>query len=445
SLDGDIAPASTSTTARTLILEGDGNGTVNGIAANSVNRVLWLTKGGAGTWTLNAANTYTGTTSVQGGTLKLGSGGSISASTRIDLAAGATLDVSAVTGGFVLSGSQTLSGAGTVAGNVADTTGAVIAPGNAGLGTLAFTKNLALNGGGIVQLNLSGTNAVGNGQNDLLAVGGNLALSAPTTLEITPTGAPLAGSYQVINYGGTLTGDAANLTLSHNTRYTLSIDAATAGQIKVNVSGSAQNLTWAGDGGANAWNLNSDANWNGATEKFFHLDNVTFDETTENTAITVDGTVIPHGITVNGSRDYTFVGSGGINGAAAGLTKNGIGTLTLITNNSYTGPTQVNDGTLIVTGSISGSAVTVGSGAILGGSGTINTNNQPFVLGLGAQLSPGTAIGTLTVNTGTASFDLSAALSLVGSSALAFELDSFGFSDKIILAGGTLNIGTGVL
>ena len=67
-LSGDIAPASTSTTFRTLILDGAGNGSVNGIASNGTTspfRPLTLTKAGAGTWTLNAANTYTGTTLIQ--------------------------------------------------------------------------------------------------------------------------------------------------------------------------------------------------------------------------------------------------------------------------------------------------------------------------------------------------------------------------------------------
>ena len=225
------------------------------------------------------------------------------------------------------------------------------------MGTLAFSNNLTLSEGSRIQLNLSGTNTVGNGVNDLLTVGGNLALNAPTALEIIPTGAPLSGTYEVINYAGTLSGSATNLSLTHNTRYTLSLDSAAAGKIKVNVTGSAQSLTWSGDNGANVWNVNSAANWNGTIEKFFNTDSVAFNDSTENTAITVEGTVIPNSINVTGLKDYTFVGTGGISGAPAGLTKDGTGTLTLITNNTITGPTRVNGGALIVTGSITGSAV----------------------------------------------------------------------------------------
>ncbi|MES2569575.1 MAG: autotransporter-associated beta strand repeat-containing protein, partial [Verrucomicrobiota bacterium] len=129
----------------------------------------------------------------------------------------------------------------------------------------------------------------------------------------------------------------------------------------------------------------------------------------------------------------------------AGLTKNGTGTLTILTKNSYTGPTHVNGGTLLVTGSLSGSTVAVENGAILGGSGTITTNNQPFVIEAGGRLSPGAEVGNLTVNTGSATLDLSAALSSPQNGTLLFALDLPEASDKITLAGGSLNIGTGLL
>jgi fibronectin-binding autotransporter adhesin len=53
-----------------------------------------------------------------------------------------------------------------------------------------------------------------------------------------------------------------------------------------------------------------------------------------------------------------------------GLTKTGAGPLTLSGTNTYTGPTTVTAGTLLVNGSQSASSVTVASGAALGGTGT---------------------------------------------------------------------------
>ncbi|MFZ4599882.1 MAG: autotransporter-associated beta strand repeat-containing protein, partial [Terrimicrobiaceae bacterium] len=88
-------------------------------------------------------------------------------------------------------------------------------------------------------------------------------------------------------------------------------------------------------------------------------------------------------LTINGSATTTFSGTikdGGYNGRTAGLvalTKEGSGTQTLSGTNTYTGATTVSAGTLLLssTGSIAaGSAVTVQTGAAIGGDGTISGN-----------------------------------------------------------------------
>jgi fibronectin-binding autotransporter adhesin len=58
---------------------------------------------------------------------------------------------------------------------------------------------------------------------------------------------------------------------------------------------------------------------------------------------------------------------------ASGLTKNGTGTLLLSGNNTYTGATTVNAGTLIINGdhALATGAITVADGAFLGGNGTL--------------------------------------------------------------------------
>ena len=75
-----------------------------------------------------------------------------------------------------------------------------------------------------------------------------------------------------------------------------------------------------------------------------------------------------------------------------GLTKEGIGTLVLSGNNSYAGPTLVNQGRLAVNGSLT-SAVTVNQGATLGGNGRIGG----LTANAGATVAPGNSIGTLNV------------------------------------------------
>ena len=73
--------------------------------------------------------------------------------------------------------------------------------------------------------------------------------------------------------------------------------------------------------------------------------------------------------------DQTGSGGTGNNAGAGGLTMNGAGTLVLSGVNTYTGPTNVENGTLEVNGSLSATTtVYVGCGATLAGSGTINGN-----------------------------------------------------------------------
>lgn len=82
-------------------------------------------------------------------------------------------------------------------------------------------------------------------------------------------------------------------------------------------------------------------------------------------------------------------------GLGCGLIKIGAGTLVLSAVNTYTGPTTISNGTLLVNGQI-GTNITV-AGGTLGGSGTVL---GPVTVSSGATLAPGTsAIGTLTITT----------------------------------------------
>lgn len=88
---------------------------------------------------------------------------------------------------------------------------------------------------------------------------------------------------------------------------------------------------------------------------------------------------------------------------AGGFTKTGTGTLTLTNTNTYTGGTTVSAGTLLVNntaGSGVGTGdVTVGSGATLGGSGTIGlpTDASNVTVQSGGHLTPGKSPGILTI------------------------------------------------
>jgi autotransporter-associated beta strand protein len=172
----DILP---NTTSRTLTLSGAANGTVNGVIADgsSTNagpntNLLSLTKAGTGTWTLRAANTYSGSTVVNAGLLALTGNSSIANTPQITIAGGATFDVSGLSSTFTLASTQTLSNST----STAVLNGSV----NAGSGTISLTY--------------------GSGTPCLTVGNGTLTLTAGGVFNVNNTGPALtAGSYLLIS------------------------------------------------------------------------------------------------------------------------------------------------------------------------------------------------------------------------------------------------------
>ena len=108
-----------------------------------------ITKAGSGTLTLSGTNTYTGATSVNAGVLAING------------------DQSAATGAVTVSNADTkLMGTGTVGGSITINTGAILAPGNAAVGTVGLSNNLTLNSGSIFEWEIGSTPAeTGRGTN----------------------------------------------------------------------------------------------------------------------------------------------------------------------------------------------------------------------------------------------------------------------------------------
>ncbi|WP_197526394.1 autotransporter-associated beta strand repeat-containing protein [Botrimarina colliarenosi] len=86
-----------------------------------------LMKQGDGSLTLSGANSYTGATAIEGGKLIV-QGSGLGQSSGVDLAEGTTLDVSAVSGGLILTTGKSLGGSGKVMGSVAAGAGSVVRP-----------------------------------------------------------------------------------------------------------------------------------------------------------------------------------------------------------------------------------------------------------------------------------------------------------------------------
>jgi fibronectin-binding autotransporter adhesin len=228
---GGTLEASGSLTARVpMTLTGTGgNATVdtngNAVALSGViSGPGGLNKLGTNTLTLTAVDTYTGPTTISGGTLALGSTGSL-ASSSIGVAAGATYDVSAVVGGYSLGAGQTLAGGGTVKGNTVVDAGGILSPGNApgAVGTLTFSGNLFVVSGTVFDFELASPSA-----SDLISLpSSTLTLNGQQFSDFVflPAAGFQTGTYTLIDaasiqgglgadLSGTIDGDAASISIS---------------------------------------------------------------------------------------------------------------------------------------------------------------------------------------------------------------------------------------
>jgi autotransporter-associated beta strand protein len=392
-----------------------GGNTNLGAAASN----LALTKNGAGTLTLGVIggatanpHAYSGATTILGGTLRLATTAAITASSGITIN-GSTAKLlqtsnTAITPAVTLI-EGTLTGSGSVnTVTVGNGTGGIVSNNN-GVAGAALT---------IGTLTFDGAATVNTFSNSAAAaiVTTSLATHTAGTVTIHPAAASwAAGTYDLISYGG---GSIAGGGFAQFALGTVSGASVRQGPV-LGDSGTAITLTvgpddapyWAGDGDGK-WNLSATNNWkltsnNGATT-FLATDNVVFnDSATGAGPIFVDidlSDVSPSSATFdNSAKDFVLSSSGTFGIATGSLTKNGSGTLTVNTANTYTGDTLINAGTLSLgdggtTGSLSpSSAISVASGAIfaVNQSDTVTQGTDFGVISGGggfAQLGAGTTV-----------------------------------------------------
>jgi len=411
---GSIVNSGTGT--RTLTLTGTNTGTNNFdlvLADQSTNKTS-LTKSGTGQWILNDAETYTGTTTVSGGTLQLNntlasltytiSGGTLDVSANSQLASAAAVTVSG--GTLAMStfnntlSSLTLS-SGSITGTGTLTSSAAIAlQGGSDSAILAGTNGVSKSTAGTVTL--SGANTYSGGTT---ISAGTLLLSSSGTLGSTSNALTLSGG--TLDLGGQSGISVATFTLSGGTL----TDGALTGTSYAFQSGTETSnailggtvaLTKTTTGlltlaGANTYS--GGTNINAATINFSALNNF------GTGALTFGGGTLQYAIgdTADISSLAVTIGTGGgtidtdgnnvsfadsIGGGGSGsLTKAGAGSLTLNAAGTYTGGTIVSGGTLLL-----GNAGALGSS-----SGALTINGGTLDLG---GLS-GISVGTLTLAGGT--------------------------------------------
>ena len=135
---------------------------------------------------------------------------------------------------------------------------------------------------------------------------------------------------------------------------------------------SAFTKAWKGGVAGNAWDF-STVNWlQSSTPEFFQNGNpALFDDSgVPNTSVTLTGLLLPSSVTVSGTANYTFGGTGSLSGAMS-LLKAGNGKLTITGTHTFSGDTTVQGGTLVLNGALNGSKLIVQSGAVLSGSGAL--------------------------------------------------------------------------
>ncbi|MBJ4001053.1 autotransporter-associated beta strand repeat-containing protein [Salmonella enterica subsp. enterica serovar Goldcoast] len=436
-----------------------------------------LIKQGAGTLILNAENTYTGGTTISGGTLvatnvdALGSG-DVTDDATLELNTGGTFD-NAISGSgqVVKSGDKmlTLSGANSYSGGTLISDGTLVASNVEALGTGDVTNDavLELNTGGDFDNAISGSGQVVKSGDETLTLSGSNTYTGGTlisggtlvainvealgsgdvtdnaTLELN-TGGDFAnnigGTGSVVKSGDeTLTLSGANsytggTTISGGTLVASNVEALGSGDVTDNA---VLELNTGGD-------FTNSISGSGQVEKSGD-DVLTLSGANSYSGGTLisDGTLVATNVEALGSGDVTNnavleLNTGGtFDSAISGsgqVVKSGDETLTLSGSNTYTGGTTINDGTLIAT-----SVDALGSGDV--------TDNAVLELNTGGDFDNAISGSGQVVKSGDETLTLSGTNSytdgttISGGTLVATNLEALGTGD--VTNNATLELNTG--
>ncbi len=380
---------------------------------NAISGSGQVVKSGDKTLTLSGANSYTGGTTISGGTLvatnveALGSG-DVTDNATLELNTGGTFDnVISGSGQVVKSGDEmlTLSGANSYTGGTTISGGTLVVSNVEALGSGDVTDNatLELNTGGDFDNNIGGTGSVVKSGDKTLTLSGANSYTGGTTIS--------GGTLVATNVEALGSGDVTdNATLELNTGGTFDNVISGSGQV---VKSGDEMLTLSG---ANSYTGGTTIS--GGTLVASNVEALGSGDVTDNATLELN---------TGGDFDNAISGSGQV-------VKSGDDALTLSGNNSYTGGTLISDGTLVAS-----NVEALGSGDV--------TNDAVLELNTGGDFDNAISGSGQVVKSGDKTLTLSGANSYTGGTTIsggtlvASNVEALGSGD--ITDNATLELNTG--
>ncbi|MFA6286507.1 MAG: autotransporter-associated beta strand repeat-containing protein [Opitutaceae bacterium] len=431
-----------------------------------------LVKSGTSNWQLNAANTYSGTTSISGGTLSVSGTNALPTTTGVTFTGNGQLNLvsaanqtiaslnSAFTGANIedtnggngsTTGVLTVTGGGTYAGIISQRSSQfarTVSLTKSGTGTLTLTNNNSYAGGTQVT---GGTLAITKAKGLGTGVSGNVGATNTNITTVSGGGTlDLNGSTTAIVVNEAITLNGGNL-VNNSTTNATTLDNGVASILVTNKGAGGATAASVSFGGSPTTAATGTVGLGGGILTSFTFTSgsgyttaptVTVTATTGSFTTTPTATAVLSSLTLTGTGN-TIGGAGNlsinavVSGTGGGFAKTGNGTVTLNGTNTYTGLTDVQAGTLSL-GNTDGLAAT---GSVTVSGGTLTSSVANVNLGTGAVSMSAGAINP--EGTGTAgSFTLAAnqAFSTTGGT-LNFDLVSSVSFDQIIGSGtGTFSL-----